>query len=220
MRQSRMRGPALRIGSWTAAACYTSLGMNHHGSPLASQSLSTCVLHMDSVWLRGLAGPSCVGPTRERDSGPLKRLCIVCIRVGRVYYAFVCVALCMRDVRESVRRAVTKCSRTGYKRAHTTNASTGSRALQLRGCWVSPKCPDEFLSPETRYGCKPHAAVKVLHLAILHGPRAFLEVESSECSPLRYRYILNAYLLVYGRPNHRSGFDFRRKRDLAIGRTR
>lgn len=188
MRRSRMRRP---IGRWTGS-------LLHGPRSLRRRAES----HVFCIWtLSGCRAPSRRGPARERererDSGPLERRCIGCMRVGRVYYGLRACCVYVHARRERV-CAVVKCSRTGCESAHTT-MHPGSRAPELRGCWAGPpdERSDEFLSPETRYG-RAERAVKVLRLAVYTDRRAFLAVESSECFPLRDR-VLNAYLFTRDR---------------------
>lgn len=90
--------PRRRIERWTAATRYTGLGLNHHGLRWRANRFQ----HVFCMWTPSGCGASQaprVGTARERFGTSLEHLCIACMRVGRVYHAFVCVALCTRDAR-------------------------------------------------------------------------------------------------------------------------
>lgn len=109
------------------------------------------ILHMVSVWLR--TSPSTTERERDLERAPLERTSLylyrICMHLCACMY---CVCICKR---ENVRRH-TKCSRTGLQTMHPgavpRNSTNAGRALT------------NFFLPfsSSRYGCKAHAAVKVL----------------------------------------------------------
>ena len=143
--ESRVRDSELRIGSWTATARYTSLGMKHTGSPLASQSLSACVLHMDSVWLWGLAGPSC--RTHSREIRNLLNVSLYCVHPCETRL----LCFCVRCVVYA--RCARGCAPSQNVVEPATNAhiftTTHPQQPSLATSWMLG-LPDEFLSPATR----------------------------------------------------------------------
>lgn len=131
-----------------------------HGSSPASQSLSACVLHMDSVWLRA----SRVGPTRERFGTSL--LCIACM-YWDMFIMLSCMYSCvrMRDTRGCApsRNVVEPAAN-----AHILQYIPGAVPRNFVDAGrTSEERTNEFLllkRARTRYDCK--TAVKVLHLAV------------------------------------------------------
>jgi len=114
-----------------------------------------------------VAGPSCRAHSREiRDLSSL-----YCVHVlGHVYYVFVYVFACMCARYERV-CAVTKCSRTGCKRAYTYYNTFREPCPETS--WMLAGPPTSVLTNFFSWKkcvrvtvAKPRIAVKVLHLAI------------------------------------------------------